>query len=86
MSSAVRRNASPAAVRLTACVVRSNSAAPAHTSSALILRLSAGCDELRCSAAREKLRVDATAMKSCSQLISMASALLMQILHNHIMR
>ena len=86
ISSAVRRNASPAGVRLTACVVRSNSAAPAHTSSALILRLSAGCDEFRCSAAREKLRVDATAMKSCSQLISMAPALLMQILHNHIMR
>jgi hypothetical protein len=45
---------------------------PVQASSAWMRRLKAGCVTCRSCAAREKLRVSASAMKSSSHLVSMA--------------
>ena len=56
-----RRNASPCGVSFASRFIRSNSRSPSSSSSLRICWLSDGCDTWHCSAAREKLRVRATA-------------------------
>src|SRR5450830_836190 len=64
---AASRNNCPAAVSDTGCE-RTTSSAPTHCSKALMRRPNAGCVTKRFSAAREKLRVRASSMKSSSQI------------------